>query len=134
MSEELREPGAAKRRVDGGEWGREKIETYGEEDVGHGEEGGECVEELGEVGPFPMAAENVEVVCPDRVLLSEGGEVARGRGQGGGGRGCGGSRGASRHRRYRRPTFLEHAGDQPRESRSWGQRCAREGTQTSVVG
>lgn len=77
-------------------------DTYGEEDVGHVEEGGKGVEELGEVGPFPVAAESVEVGGPLRVRLCESGEVARGRGQRRGGRGCGGSCGASRHRRHRR--------------------------------
>lgn len=115
------------------EGGQGKMSTYGEEDVGHGEEGSEGVEKLGEVGPFPMAAENGEVGGPERVMLSEVCEVARGRGQGRGGRGCGGSRGASRHRRHRRPTFLEHAGDQPRESRSWGRQRARGEGETRVV-
>ena len=87
-------------------------ETDGESDVWQGEEEGEGVEELGEVGPFPVAAESVEVGGPLRVRLCESGEVARGRGQRRGGRGCGGSCGASRHRRRRRPSFLKVAGDQ----------------------
>lgn len=81
--------------------------THHERDIVHGEERREGIEELAEGGPFPLSPEEAEVGSPERVreleqrriLGKDGGRRWRGGGRG--------SQGASRHRRRRRPTFLE---------------------------